>query len=567
MIRALFSCVALIWMAIPALAEPDAASQIFNPEHKATADHSKFEILHQDFQSGPEVTQACLECHNEAAHQVMQTSHWNWRCPKGDKGECNGAGKAEDVVNNFCISVASNEPRCTSCHAGYGWKDKSFDHSDQNLVDCLVCHDQTGTYKKYPTDAGHPIYKKDHPEGKPWPAKGPVKKVFKPVDLTKIAQSVAKPKKQNCGSCHFFGGGGEEVKHGDLDTSLVDPPYDLDVHMNKKNNFSCTTCHTTHSHKIAGRCFTVPAYDTREFRIRGKEANLLACESCHSEKPHKNDKLNDHTDKVSCEACHIPRMSRAKPTKMWWDWSLAGKMKDGKPYATNDKEGKWSNYDSKKGEFIWASNHEPEYVWFNGRMDYLYMKDKLDDQTPFKDKKDRYTPQTHGEFDKIDDTKPVVEINWSNANYNDPKSRIYPVKIHRGKQPYDPVNKTFVNPKLFPSGKDANAAYWKSFDWDKSIQAGMSYAELDYSGKYDFIQTQMVWPLKHMVAPAKDALRCEDCHRPDGRLAHLKGFYMPGRDRDPLVDGAGLAMILGALLFAFLHGLTRLISRRRQSNA
>lgn len=41
-----------------------------------TADHSKFKELQKDFQSGPEVTKACLACHTEASKQVMHTQHW-----------------------------------------------------------------------------------------------------------------------------------------------------------------------------------------------------------------------------------------------------------------------------------------------------------------------------------------------------------------------------------------------------------------------------------------------------------------------------------------------------------
>ena len=35
-------------------------------------------------------------------------------------------------------------------------KDATFDFSDPGNVDCLVCHDTTGTYKKLPAAAGHP---------------------------------------------------------------------------------------------------------------------------------------------------------------------------------------------------------------------------------------------------------------------------------------------------------------------------------------------------------------------------------------------------------------------------
>ena len=67
-------------------------------------------------------------------------------------------------------------PFCTSCHAGYGWKDKNFDFSSENNVDCLACHDTTGNYKKLPGLAGHPVYK----EMELPPGSG---KIVKPVDL------------------------------------------------------------------------------------------------------------------------------------------------------------------------------------------------------------------------------------------------------------------------------------------------------------------------------------------------------------------------------------------------
>ncbi len=38
------------------------------------------------------------------------------------------------------------------------------------------------------------------------------------------------PDRTNCGSCHFNGGGGNNVKHGDLDESLYNPTETTDVH-------------------------------------------------------------------------------------------------------------------------------------------------------------------------------------------------------------------------------------------------------------------------------------------------------------------------------------------------
>ncbi len=186
--------------------------------------------------SGPEVTAACLNCHEDAATDVMKTSHWNWNLKQTINGKEVGRGK-KNAINNFCISIDSNWPRCTSCHIGYGWEDASFDFTDKTKVDCLVCHDTTGTYKKTATGAGHPD---------------------EVVDLVYVAKNVGTPSRFNCGSCHFFGGGGDAVKHGDLDSSIDYPERETDVHMAVEgNDFTCQTCHATENHEISGNAMVV----------------------------------------------------------------------------------------------------------------------------------------------------------------------------------------------------------------------------------------------------------------------------------------------------------------------
>lgn len=63
-----------------------------------TASHRKHEALQQEFTSGPEVTAACLSCHNEAGEQMMETIHWMWLCPADPTGKM---GKAGLTLNNF----------------------------------------------------------------------------------------------------------------------------------------------------------------------------------------------------------------------------------------------------------------------------------------------------------------------------------------------------------------------------------------------------------------------------------------------------------------------------------
>ncbi len=506
------------------------------PEKKSTstADHSKFEELQQPFATGPDVTKACLGCHTEASKQLHKTKHWNWQFTNPDNGEVVGK---KTIVNNFCLAVTSNLPRCTSCHIGYGWKDDSFDFSSEQNVDCLVCHDTTDTYKKFPTAAGHPNYKeKAFPKGS--------KKIWKVADLSKVAQSVGVTRRENCGVCHFYGGGGDGVKHGDLDSSMTNPDKHLDVHMGTDGlNFSCSECHTTDGHDVKGSRYNIVAKDTHGIDVPGRDDfSRATCESCHGATPHVatvNNKINDHTDKVACVTCHIPTYARGGvASKMWWDWSTAGKRDaDGKHIKLKNKQGQVT-YMTKKGSFEWGKDLVPEYAWLSGNVRYK-------------------------QLDEVINPEEVVQLNTFSGSYEDPDARIWPFKVMRGKQPYDKGNNTLVLLHLF--GKD-KAAYWKSYDWNNAIRAAMKEGGADYSGEYGFIETSMHWPLAHMIAPKEQSLGCADCHSKDGRLADVTDFYLPGRDKNTWLDLIGWLVVLGTLGGVVFHGLARLFFTRRRRN-
>lgn len=506
--------------------------------HRSTADHSKFKELQQKFKTGPDVTKACLSCHTEAASQVQHTKHWTWEYINPRNGQ--KVGK-KNLINNYCTSTVSNEKDCMACHAGYGWKDKEFDFTRQDNVDCLVCHDSTGTYRKLPGDAGHPVYeRREFPPGSG--------KFVEAIDLGNVAQHVAMPSRSNCGTCHFNGAGGDGTKHGDLDSSLKKPGRYLDVHMDVNGlNFSCVTCHKTSGHEVSGSRYTMTSGKHGPAAVRGKADEAPAsCQSCHGDKPHRENallvnRLNSHTDKLACQTCHIPEYSRnAVGTEKSWDWSTATKMgPDGKPMFIKDSAGKRA-FDSKKGNFVWDSYLIPEYRWFNGEFVYKVRGDKIDPSR-------------------------TVEINHANGGPNDPDSRIWPMKIHRGKQAYDVENKTLI--VAHTAGED-DTALWHNYDWDKAIKTGMETAGLPYSGKYGFVSTEMSWGLAHMVAPKEDAVPCIQCHKEKGRLQGLnEGLYLPGRDGSRLIDFMGWAAVLLALLGSLVHGGIRYYMHARKQSA
>jgi octaheme c-type cytochrome (tetrathionate reductase family) len=443
---------------------------------QSQVDHKALAQLAGPFATPQDVTAACLLCHPDSATQVMSTVHWTWEYTDPVTGQVLGKN---NVVNNYCIALESNEPRCTSCHIGYGYKDNTFDFTAQNNVDCLVCHADTTIYKKFPAGAGNPVMGS---EAKEFPAGSG--KMWELVDLAAAAQSVSLPTRANCGSCHFFGGGGDAVKHGDLDTTMGTPSKDLDVHMSPDTlNYTCEACHSRGGHVIAGRIYT------------GEEP--VTCQDCHTgeKAPHQQstmgETLNNHTEALACQTCHIPAFARGEATKMSWDWSTAGeKDADGKPLVKKDEAGHVV-YDGQKGSFTSADNVTPYYGWWNGETRFLTAKDK------------------------IDPSRPVMMTAYQ-GSIDDGKSQIYPFKYFTGKTPYDTVNNVMVIPNLFPNSPEDVDAYWKSYDWDKAIASGMTYAGLEYSGEYGFVDTVFMWVQNHQVAPAANAVQCEECHTADG---------------------------------------------------
>jgi octaheme c-type cytochrome (tetrathionate reductase family) len=501
----------------------ELARQAIKGEKKpTTADHSQFKVLKQAFTSGPQISKACISCHTKAAEQLKETLHWTWLDPNSPKD--NQKGKAGYSLNNFCISSnGMHDHHCNECHIGWNAQGK------QTRIDCLRCHGRKKiNWEEVFEDYKYFMKSKD-PEEKALAKEAQ-------AEIQEAAQSVGRPTRQNCGSCHFSGGGGDGVKHGDLDPSLIHPNRELDVHMGYDGqNFDCVRCHTTVAHKVAGRIYGTPASETRHSLLEHDMEPKIMCESCHSDKPHKaGDKMNDHTDKVACQSCHVPEIAKAFPVQVWWDWSRAGQKKDGKPYETNGPFGK-PVYASTKGETKWAKDVIPKYFWFNGSIEGVTAKDRID---PSK----------------------LVKLAWPKGDKNDKNARIFPFNVHLGMQPYDVVNKTMAVPLL--SGEHG---YWTTFNWKDAIGRGAKYLDLPFSGKIDFVKTGYVFPSTHMVAPKEQALKCNQCHtRPAGRVADLTGFYMPGRDRFKLIDIAGWAIVLCSFGGIALHALGRLFTNGRK---
>jgi octaheme c-type cytochrome (tetrathionate reductase family) len=426
-----------------------------------------------------EGTKDCLYCHGKMADEILETGHWKWQGVatnlEGFEAEIHGKN---DIINNFCIAVPSNEGRCTQCHIGYGYADKTFDFQDPKNIDCLVCHDQTGTYKKAPPSAGAPD-----------PA----------VDLQLVAQSVGEgggiPTRKACLFCHQNAGGGDNVKHGDLSTDLVATTREYDVHMGVDGgDMACTDCHGVKkdadgvaiSHGIGG----MPYHSV-------EEGVLKTCDDCHGSAASVHAGTSAQTmvnahPALACQACHIPAIARKIPTKTEWYWETAG---DKDAEVPIDPETNKPLYDWMKGTFVWKNDVRPEFRYFDGK----------------------WSKALIGRNDVFPTTGPA-QLAYPTADRFTPGAKIYTFKKMIGNQPaaLEGANWKFVVPHLFGTAGGPNP-YWAKLDWDLALQDGALYTEQFYQpGTFVFAPTEMLLSVNHEVAPKEMALGyqngCDDCH-------------------------------------------------------
>lgn len=448
-----------------------------------------------------EGTASCLMCHEEEGQQMLDSAHFKWEGNVenivGLEGEEHGKN---DLINNFCIAVPTNEGRCTQCHAGYGYKDANYDFTNPENVDCLVCHDQSGKYKKGKKSAGLPDISDD--------------------DLQVVARSItvgAESTRKACISCHSHAGGGDNVKHGDLSSDMVNTTREFDVHMGTDGaNMTCVACHGANhdpktgdvNHGIAG----MPLHSVHE-------GEMKQCKDCHGsvETIHAGTNAEEWLvaetwhDRLACQVCHIPAIARKLATKTEWYWADAG---DADRVPVIDPETGKPDYDKMKGSFVWELNVRPELRYANGM----------------------WNRKVIGANDTYDSVP--IDLGSPVGDYSDSKAMIFPYKLMKGNQVVDPVNKVVSVPHLFGMAGGPNP-YWVKYNWNDALIDGAAYTGQPYSGTYEFAETTMLLSVNHEIAPAENALgagimpdACMDCHQSDA-----VDFDALGWTADPLDGG------------------------------
>jgi hypothetical protein len=423
-----------------------------------------------------EGTKTCLTCHMNEAIAFHGSVHYQW---SGDASDADGlntpaAGKMGGI-NDFCIYPDINwlakltaadgtgpvDGGCARCHTGLGLRPTpTYDQTQLENIDCLICH--SPSYKRTLASVDGQI------RFVPDAAK-------MSVSILQAAVDIRKPGKDACLNCHTRAGGGDNFKRGDLSEAHRTATTALDVHMAPYSDggagLECTGCHTTIGHRMIGRGV--------DMRQRDAQAPL-ECSACHSAAPHDDSKLNSHTARVACNACHVPTFAKAAKTDMRRDWSLKGEISP----VTH----LWEPH------MVMQGNVTPVYRFFNGRSRFYKFG------TPA-------VPQDNGR----------VLMAGPLGSRMEPGAKITAMKRHEGYQPIDPDTKYLLPLKIgifFQTGNLADA-----------VTQGVAAVGWPDNG-YTFAETERYLGLYHEVAPASQALSCSSCHE-GSRLDFTALGYSP----------------------------------------
>lgn len=236
----------------------------------------------------------------------------------------------------------------------------------------------------------------------------------------------------------------------------VVPTEASDVHF--AMGMSCSECHTTFNHKITGG---------GDLKALEPGVSTVACTNCHTASPHKPDAkdeektrnatiFNSHAQKIACQTCHIPTLARdpAQPTLILRDWTKPVRDPATGLYHPTDTMG---------------NSLRAEYRWWNGL----------------------FTPK--GEPRGIP---------------RDASSKIYPWKKTRYIAVADAQTDTLINLD--------QKTYAESGNVDLAARIGAESAGQKYSGKWKPVELVEHFLVNHQVAEKAQALRCSNCHDPNG---------------------------------------------------
>ena len=347
------------------------------------------------------VTAACISCHNERGREVMASSHWNWarqeyiegRGIRDDRQE----ERPEQLLHRRGRATSPAATSATSATAGSTRPSTSTTR---------------GTSTAWPaTTTAAPT--KRTGGGLPRPA----------VNLNEVAQHVGRPQRANCGTCHFFGGGGNNVKHGDLEKAMFEPrATSTSTWRATARTCSASTATAPRTTRCSGKVYSLSSMNRNRVHLRAVPHGPAA-RGRRPERAHAEGGLPDLPH---------PGVREGERHQDAWDWSTAGRLRDGKPFEENDAHGQ-RHLHVDQGLVHVGGEREARLrlVQRHGR--------------PLPARRHR--------------RRPIVRsrINTLLGSYDDPDAKIVPVKIHRARQIYDPVTKMLIQPKLVRHARRATA--------------------------------------------------------------------------------------------------------------
>ena len=406
--------------------------------------------------TGPDT---CLECHTEHAFDVFESTHYQWKGEVPDMINQSSwiQGKHAGGVNTYCGNITGNWEGCSTCHVGRGAEPEALPSQAQlENIDCMMCHQDA--YKRKKVDG-----------------------VFQPdtanmsIGMDEAVQTVHKPTRASCLQCHAKAGGGDAVKRGDLALATAhtaDKQYD--VHMATTGaDLNCQSCHVPENHRFPGK-----GSDIRPTDLAGVDLDC-ASGGCHNSTPHESSRINQHTEKVACQSCHIPIYGKnagdsiaTEATELHRSWQ-AGTEHTHAPFHP---------------VLVKANNQVPVYRYWNRASDNYLLFDAV-----YED------PETGTYHTSIPD-----------GAANDPNSKLYPFKYKTSDYPLRTESNQLIalDTSVFFATADAEAA----------AIAGLENMGFNSEDEYQWVTTDTYQLLNHQVSPSDDALNCSACHMNTARM-------------------------------------------------
>ena len=438
---------------------------------------------HEEYFEHYEGTKTCLDCHREAAETFFHSQHYQWR---GDTPQIVNADAASrwgklNTINDFCTNPAQNwiglvhnsrgdvlSKGCSKCHAGLRHAARAHAHRGAAREHRLPDLPRV----RLPARPLHQRGRLPRVEADPLEEPGGPRLVSKRISL---------PKREMCLRCHSASGGGPNFKRGDLEYELAKTDRSYDVHMGDDGgDLSCIDCHAGEDHRIRGRGVDLVGTDSPD--------NLLSCQGeCHdAASVHEAEILNHHTRRVNCTVCHVSTFARDEATDMVRDWSTP------KYYPEDDRY---------TATITMQKDVVPVYAWFNGTT-----KAQLPQQPA------------------ISLADGTVGMMVPEGSREDPKSKIFAFKLHKGKMPMLD-EQTWIIPILVEH-------FFADGDIDSAVKHATEEAYGIKGAAYSWVDTVRYMGIFHSVQPKEQAVACLECHSPGGRM-DWKALGYPG---DPMLS-------------------------------